>query len=174
MRPFEEADAPFVQALLSDGSIAATTRTFEHPYPEGAALKWVRGHPERWATGQAAIFAVCLEESPGAASSPGPVGAIGLHIQTVDHSAELGYWIGKPFWNRGIASEAARRMVRFAFEDLGLNRVFAHHMLSNPASGAVLRNAGLTLEGTLRQHVRKYGVFHDIAVYGMLARELGQ
>jgi [ribosomal protein S5]-alanine N-acetyltransferase len=176
LRPFDEADAPTVQELLSDGSIAANTRTFDHPYPEGAALKWVRGHPDRWSSGQAAIFAVCLRDARQDASGhpvaePLLVGAIGLHIQTADHSAELGYWIGKPWWNRGIASEAARRIVAWGFDALGLNRIFAHHMISNPSSGAVLRKAGLTLEGTLRQHVRKYGVFHDIAVYGILANE---
>lgn len=199
LRPFAESDAADVQAILGDGSIAATTRNFEFPYPEGAALRWIQSHEGRWASGQAAIYAICelAGRDAGAGSESLPtgtepagdwllepatslataatgspvVGAVGLHMQVQDHSAELGYWVSRQRWNQGVASEAVRRIVEFGFDEIGLHRIFAHHMTINPASGRVLQKAGFRHEGTLRQHVRKYGRYHDIEIYGLLAGE---
>ena len=55
------------------------------------------------------------------------IGAIGLRINQTDDNAELGYWIGKPYWNLGYATEAAEAVVRYSFEVLGLNRIHARH-----------------------------------------------
>jgi [ribosomal protein S5]-alanine N-acetyltransferase len=72
----------------------------------------------------------------------GPVmGAIGLHLR--DNGAfELGYWLGEPYWGKGYTSEAAERMVRFAFTDLETERLIAGHFFDNPASGRVLSKVG--------------------------------
>ncbi len=176
LRPFEPHDAEAIQELASDIAIAATTRGIEHPYPEGAALAWIETHMEFWNNGSAVILAICptLDEADSGiplAVADRPVGAIGLHVERSDHFAELGYWIGKPWWNRGLATEAARAVIDFGFEQLGLNRIVAHHMASNRASGQVLRKIGMTREGTLRQHVRKWGEFHDVHIFGLLARD---
>jgi RimJ/RimL family protein N-acetyltransferase len=85
--------------------------------------------------------------------------------------AELGYWVGKSYWNHGYCTEAARAVVRFAFEDLGLRRVFAQRYRRNPASGRVMQKAGMRHEGTLRQHAVKWDVVDDIEVYGVLHEE---
>src|SRR5208283_1719344 len=76
--------------------------------------------------------------------------------------------IGVPFWGKGYSTEAARRVVRYAFEDLNLNRVYAHHMVRNPASGRVLEKIGMKREGLLRQRVRKWGVFEDVVWLAIL------
>jgi RimJ/RimL family protein N-acetyltransferase len=81
--------------------------------------------------------------------------------------AELGYWIGRPFWGRGYATEAARAMLDFGFGSMGLNRIFAHHMRDNPASGRVLANIGMTREGVLSQHILKWDQFRDVVLYGL-------
>ena len=87
--------------------------------------------------------------------------------------AELGYWVARPFWNQGYASEGARALVRFGFAELGLHRVSAHHYSRNPASGKVMQKIGMRFEGLLRQHVFKWGVFEDIEMYGILAGDAG-
>jgi [ribosomal protein S5]-alanine N-acetyltransferase len=91
-----------------------------------------------------------------------------------DRRAELGYWIGKPFWGCGYATEASRRVIRFAFEELVLNRVFAHAMTKNATSIRVLEKSGFVFEGIMRQHCRHRGVFEDVACFGMLLTEFDQ
>ena len=93
---------------------------------------------------------------------------MGLEISEQDQHAELGYWVGRTYWGQGICTEAAAAVVKFAFEDLALHKVHAHHMTRNPASGRVLQKVGMLQEGVLRSHVRKKGVFEDIAFYGIL------
>jgi ribosomal-protein-alanine N-acetyltransferase len=67
------------------------------------------------------------------------------------------YWIGVPYWGKGYATEAAREAVRYAFEDLGLHRLYAAHFGSNPASGKVMRKIRMSYEGTLRGHHKMWG-----------------
>jgi len=176
LRPFGPGDAPFVQLYASDREIAATTRGIQHPYPDGAAEKWIALHEELFQSGKEVIFAI----SPGpewnsdkepAGAVPELFGSIGLIIENEDHRAELGYWIARPWWNRGIASHAARAVIEYGFTQLGLTRITAHHMLNNPSSGRVLEKAGMQREGLLRQHVRKWGEFHDVVLYGILATD---
>jgi RimJ/RimL family protein N-acetyltransferase len=101
------------------------------------------------------------------------VGCIGLRVDFLHSRGELGYWIGVPYWGRGYATEAARRLVGFAFDTLGLNRVHASCFSRNRASARVLEKAGLVREGVLRRHVRRFGRFEDLTLYG-LVREGGE
>jgi RimJ/RimL family protein N-acetyltransferase len=82
--------------------------------------------------------------------------------------AELGYWIGKPFWGRGYATEAARALVQYGFDTLGLHRIYARHLTRNPASGRVLHKIGMTHEGYRRKHEKKWGIYEDDKLYGIL------
>ncbi len=168
LRPFNTTSDPErVQLSLQCREIAANTRTIEHPYPDGAALIWINTHKELWTTGKAAVFAICQVDEPNE-----PVGAIGLHIE-VDHAhAELGYWIDENWWGRGICSLAARRVIEFGFFEMGLNRIHAHHLGRNPASGRVLQKAGMQREGTFHKHVKKWGVFQDTVHYAILASDM--
>jgi RimJ/RimL family protein N-acetyltransferase len=129
------------------------------------AADWITTHEDLRARGVGAVFAV-VEREGGAL-----VGSIGLTIESDDARAELGYWLGKPYWGRGYATEAAEALLRYAFEELGLNRVFAMYFSRNPASGRVMQKLGMTYEGRLRAHDRKWGVFEDVEVYGILADE---
>jgi RimJ/RimL family protein N-acetyltransferase len=86
----------------------------------------------------------------------------------------MGFWIGVPSWGRGYATEVARRVVGYAFEELKLNRVYAHHMVRNPASGRVLEKVGMRREGLLRQRVRKWGVFEDVVLLAILHDDWAQ
>jgi RimJ/RimL family protein N-acetyltransferase len=99
-------------------------------------------------------------------------GGVGLHPETPHHHAELGYWIGVPYWGNGYATEAAKAVVRYGFEHLKLNRIFAHHFKHNPASGKVLRKIGMKHEGCMRQHVLKWGQFVDLELYSILRQEM--
>ena len=165
LRPFTLQDAAEVQRLAGDRAIADTTLSIPHPYPDGAAETWIARHAERFASGEEATFAIVRE--PGATL----VGAISLMGVVRNHQAELGYWIGKPYWGQGLCTEAARAALRFAFVDLGLVRVHACHFTRNPASGRVLEKLGMRHEGRRRQHAMKWGVVEDLENYGILREE---
>ncbi len=99
------------------------------------------------------------------------LGAIGL-VRVPDHaSAELGYWIDVAAWGHGYATEAAMAVCNCAFTTLGVHRIAAPHLVRNPASGRVMQKLGMRQEGILRDAVRKWDRFEDIAMYGMLAHE---
>jgi RimJ/RimL family protein N-acetyltransferase len=85
--------------------------------------------------------------------------------------AELGFWIGREWWGHGYATEAATAVIRFGFDTLGLNRICAHHMARNPAAGRVLLHVGMSREGLLRERVKKWGVYEDVAVYAILRED---
>lgn len=165
LRAFDLADAPTVHALAGDARIASTTLSIPHPYEDGLAEAWILSQRQLYIGGVVASFALVLQESREL------VGAIGLHIEARHLRAELGYWIGAPYWNRGYATEAGHAMLEFAFNVLELNRVHATHFTRNPASGAVMRKLGMSYEGRMRQHVLKNGVFEDLEVYGILRSE---
>lgn len=165
LRPFNPPDAPAVQRMAGDRAIAATTANVPHPYPAGAAEAWIATHPEMWAERKGATFAIVRKEDDEI------VGAIGLRFSRESLWAELGYWVGKEWWSRGYASEAAAELVRYAFDVCRLNRVIARHFASNPASGKVMQNVGMKREGTLRQHFMKWGRLEDVVFYGLLAEE---
>jgi RimJ/RimL family protein N-acetyltransferase len=166
LRPFRLEDAPDVQRLCGAREIAAATATIPHPYPDGAAEEWIAGHAVAYERGESVDFAI------EARADGLLVGAIALGFQRAHERAELGYWIGVPYWGRGYATEAAQAVVRYAFEVEGLNRVFAFHWTTNPASGRVLQKVGMTYEGTRRKHSLKWGEFLDSDGYAILREDL--
>lgn len=90
-------------------------------------------------------------------------GCIGLTLQNdiYRYSAELGYWIGEPFWNKGIATHAVKIITAYGFEQLGKNRIYSGIFDFNKASQRVLEKSGFLLEGILKKSVMKNNVFLD-------------
>lgn len=165
LRPFALADAADVQRLAGDRAIADTTLHIPHPYDDGMAEQWIATHAPAWVRGLGATLAVVERESGTLA------GAVGIAIRPEHAHGELGYWIAASRWGRGYCTEAARALLDHAFSVLGLHRVHAMHLVRNPASGRVMQKLGMRPEGTLREHVRKWGVFEDVEKYGVLDRE---
>ena len=165
LRPFRLRDAPAVQRLAGAREIADTTLTVPHPYDDGVAEQWIASHEAAFAAGQLAACAVTIRGSGEL------VGAVSLGITPAHALAELGYWIGVPFWGRGYATEAARALVQYGFSELALNRVQSRHYVRNPGSGRVMQKIGMTQEGVLRQAVRKWGNFEDVVLYSILSSE---
>ena len=165
LRPFELSDAPRVKLLAGDHDIAVMTLNVPHPYEEGLAEKWIGCHPERFEKGQEAVFAITLKAGGEL------IGAVGLILDLDHERAELGYWIGKPYWGHGYCTEAVRVVLRYGFMAFRLNRVHASHFQHNPASGRVMQKLGMKYEGRLRQHVKKWGQFVDNELYSILRSE---
>jgi RimJ/RimL family protein N-acetyltransferase len=166
LRPFVAADSAAVRRLAGDRRVADTTLNIPHPYPERSAGEWIAGREVEYARGDAVSWAI-TDRGTGDL-----LGAIGLHCNSRFQRAEMGYWIGVPYWNRGYATEAARAILRFGFETLGLHRINAGHFARNAASGRVMEKIGMQREGVWRQHIRRDdGPFEDTVVYGILRSE---
>lgn len=143
LRPFTIGDAPRVRALAGDYEVAKMCGAIPHPYPEGEAEAWIAKH-DGWRTrGVAYPFAV--EVSGELAGSIG-----------VGHSGngefDLGYWLGRSYWNRGYATEGVRAVLAFAFDELGLAYVRARFITENRASGRVLGKVGFLATERQRKH----------------------
>lgn len=165
LRPFEPGDAATVQTLAGVREIADTTLNIPHPYEDGVAEAWIATHGPAFENCTLAVFAITLRETGQL------VGAIGLHIERRSNQGKLGYWIGKPFWNRGYATEAAIAIIRYGFASLDLNRIDAWHFARNPASGRVKLKAGMRREGTARQSVIKRGAYEDLNACAILRED---
>jgi len=164
LRPFVARDAADVRRLAGAREIADTTRSIPHPYEEGMAEAWIATHPSQHEEDRALTLAI--ERRGG-----GLIGAAGLRFERQDRGAELGYWIAVDEWGRGFGTEAARAVVDFGFESLGLHRIWASHFERNAASGRIMEKLGMTREATLREHVRKWGVFENLVIRGILRSE---
>ncbi len=136
LRPPRPTDIQSMTVWLSDFDVARMTSRVPHPYGESDAEAFI-------ADGAAHRF-VIQRKSDGVF-----LGMTGLHA---DDGYEFGYWLGKPFWGFGYATEAAHRLVRFAFEDLGRDTVHAGWFHDNPASGHVLAKLGGRHNGS---HLRR-------------------
>jgi Acetyltransferases, including N-acetylases of ribosomal proteins len=154
-----------MERLVSDKEVADTTLGIPHPYPAGSSAGFIQGRMEAAERGEGYSFAVIRSEDMCF------LGVVGLHLQLRHHTAEMGYWIGRLYWGSGYCTEAAERILQFAFEELALNRVYAAAMTRNPGSYKVMEKLGMKHEGVLRSHIRKGDAYEDLTYYGMLRSE---
>ena len=137
--PIVPKHAEAIQRLATTArSIVEQTR-LPDPYPEDGAERWIQYAQPRHQRGEEYTFVVEHDCEV--------VGACGLIVSDDGHEAELGYWIGQPYWGRGYATEAARTAVAFAFESAEVDRVVALPLSTNVPSRRVLEKAGLRLVG---------------------------
>ncbi len=161
LRPLVAGDADAIEEYVSDPRVAEMTALIPHPYPAGGAAEWIGRAQEAWAAGRVASFAICLR------SAGRLVGVISLATGEVG----IGYWIGVPYWGNGYATEALRRVLAYAFHEVGIERVETYHFAHNPASGRVMQKAGLKNLGTIPNGARRGEKVFDRVCYGASAVE---
>ncbi len=161
LRQHELADIPELTRLIGAREVAANLLRVPHPYTEQDARTFITSRKQS----SDADFAISLR------SEDRLIGGIGLQIDSANPRAELGYWLGVPYWGQGYATEAARAAVEYGFQTLGLHRIWAGVFAGNSVSANVLRKSGMRHEGGLRQHVLKWGTFIDLEIYGLLRPE---
>ena len=145
LRPPALADAARIGLLAGDYDVACMTGTIPHPYSEQMAAEWIGGALR----GEEGV--VLMIERDGT-----PIGCTGYRPFGEDH-AELGYWIGKPYWGQGYATEAVQALIAHAFDADGFDYLKAGHFADNPASERVLRKLGFVAKG---------GIVRDCAARG--------
>lgn len=151
-----------VYQMNSTSEISENTLTLPFPYKEEHAHFWFKMAEEGFEKKDAFIFGIREKENLKL------IGGIGLHLDLGNNKAEVGYWLGKSFWNKGYASEALQKVLKFGFEELNLNKIYASHFLHNPNSGRVLEKNGLEFEAVLKQEILKNGKYLDLKRFGLL------
>jgi len=165
LRPWHAGDEDALVRYADNPNVAQHLRdTFPHPYTRTAAERWVAYNASLH--GPTLDFAIALDGEA--------IGGIGfLRNEDIFRCAlEIGYWLGEPFWGRGLIPEAIVAIVDYAFATFPeVTVVQARHVVSNPASGRVLEKAGFQLEGRLRDAAVKRGVVSDLLVYSRTRAE---
>jgi RimJ/RimL family protein N-acetyltransferase len=147
-------DAPIVERLAGDRDVASTTRLIPHPYPPGMAEQWLAALPEHYQRAEAINWGITLDGGP-------ILGTIRLVLNAADNHAEMGYWVGKPFWKQ--------RLLHGGGADgrgLWLRRACAgadFRQLHGPQTRQrrVLAKLGMQPGRLLRRHRRKFGATED-------------
>ena len=161
LNSFTLDDAPEMKVICSNKAIADTTAHIPHPYTEEMATEWIQTHNTSYRKGKSVIYAIRYKNTLDL------IGCISLVIDQESDRGELGYWIRENAWNKGYCTEAGQSIVQFGFEHLKLNKIKAEHLTRNSSSGKVLQKLGFKKEGVLKQHFKKWGIYEDIAVYGL-------
>jgi RimJ/RimL family protein N-acetyltransferase len=157
VRPWALTDAESLQVNANNRNVSINLRDrFPFPYEMQHANTFLE-----WVTRQSAptVWAIDVQGSA--------VGAIGIErredVERV--SAEIGYWLGEPYWNRGIATEALTAVTRHVFGHFELSRLYAVPFADHTASVRVLEKAGYAREGRMRQSAIKDGIIRDQLLY---------
>lgn len=157
--------APLVEHA-HDKAIADTMISVPHPFLDQHAREWIQRAEVDYRSGTAYHWGIS-KISNGAFT-----GYVTLRDMDHEHSqAELSFWICRKDWGNGYAKEACAKVLDFVFETLKINRVYAHHMVRNPASGKILQHLGFRKEGLLRQRVIKWGKFEDVVLQAILRED---
>lgn len=167
LRPFEEGDAPDIYLnWASDDEV-----TKHLCWPTHRDLKVSERVLETWISSndnpeiyQWAIFLKEINQVIGSLSL--------MNIDNQIGGCEVGYCIGRPWWNKGIVTEALKEVIRFGFCEVGFERIAAHHYVLNEASGQVMKKCGMQYEGTLRKILKNgRGEIVDCRYYSILKEE---
>nr|WP_321405356.1 GNAT family protein [uncultured Carboxylicivirga sp.] len=163
IRPWNESDLPSLVKYANNPIVAQyLTNQFPHPYTEEDGKAFIEFSRK---DDPIHIFAI---EIDGEA-----IGGIGIHPKEDIHfkNAELGYWIGEPFWGKGIATFALKHIVDFAFENYDINRLYASAFGPNKGSQRVLEKSNFQLEATFTKTVFKNNEFYDELFYAIRRSE---
>jgi len=150
LRPLAAKDVPAIAALAGDPDVSRYTANIPHPYVEADARNWLAATAQGNAAGNQWTIAI-------ADADDRMIGAIGLRFGGEGQAPTLGYWLGKPHWGQGLMSEALKRFLRVAYEELGVERIVATYLPENRASGRVLAKAGFVETGRVRQKSQARG-----------------
>ncbi len=160
IRCIDRGDLPDVARLANNFSIAQMTANLPFPYTLEHAQIWL-DYVE--ATENEHVFAII--------GGGRFMGVVGLVHEPEHERAELGYWLGEPYWNKKVMTTAAGLAIGYGFTMLGIQKIYSRCFMPNKASQRVLEKNGFLPEGCLRAHHIRMGVVQDVLCYGLLRTE---
>ncbi len=166
LRPWASGDEVSLVRHANNRKIWQNVRDrFPHPYTENDAKLWIK-----IANRDTTMLNLAMEVKGQA------VGDLGVMFKddVYRRSAEIGYWLGEAYWNRGLASQAVAAVSDYVFAHFDIVRLYANVFAHNAVSARVLEKAGYTFEARLRQSVFKDGQILDELVYAKLRSPEGE
>lgn len=160
LRRFQLSDAPALTEVLRNIEVTKWLSEVPWPYPDDAGERYIREHCSIEAEATVVNRAIELDGQY--------IGSIGLTLKPPHRRAYLGYFIGQPWWGRGLMSEAAEVMIRLAFEELDCVRLDSSCFAANLASANVLRKLGFSEEGLRERMYFRIDRWHDERLFGLL------
>ncbi|MBL4617664.1 MAG: GNAT family N-acetyltransferase [Robiginitomaculum sp.] len=139
LRPFTMKDAPRLCELIAEPEIISMMEQPPWPYTLADAELWLRGLPSRKERKQAYCFAIEIPRT-------GIIGGISLQKKNSD-LFDLGFWVGKDYWGKGYANEAAQAIMAWGVNELALTKITVGYFQDNPASGKLLQKLGFVATG---------------------------
>jgi [ribosomal protein S5]-alanine N-acetyltransferase len=159
LRNLRKGDELDIAKNINDKTISRNTAAIVYPYKLKDAKSWVAKclKEEKKKDAEVAVFAIVIDNEV--------VGAVGLHDIKKSHKAEIGYWLARKHWGKGIMPEAVKIVTDFAFKKLKLKRLYAGVYSFNPPSMRVLEKNGYKLEGIHQKDIKKEGKLFDKHLY---------
>ncbi|MBC7745159.1 MAG: GNAT family N-acetyltransferase [Flavobacterium sp.] len=154
IRGFKKGDEASLQKYADNQKVSVNLRnSFPYPFTLEHAASWIEMNTKSYQ--KPTNMAITLNNEV--------IGSIGITLQTdiFKKSAELGYWLGEPFWNQGITTKAVREMIKYVFDNFKLVRIYAGVFEYNIASMKVLEKAGFHKEAVHRNAMFKKGKVFD-------------
>ena len=163
IRPLKTSDVQSICENVKDKIITRYTLQIPHPYRKSDAEKFIKDSQRAWKEKSAYVFGIELKDSKEI------IGIVSLDkVDRKNKRCELGYWLGKRYWQKGITSKAVKMILDFAFNHLHMHRVYAGVFASNTASLRVLEKNNFLLEGILFETHWRSGIWHNMMTYGLL------
>lgn len=160
LRKFRKGDEESLQRNINDAGIARYTFDIPYPYSRNDAIAWIRKNLRFQKSRKPEKINFVIDINGEVA------GSVGLSdINRKNRRAELGYWLARKYWNKGIMTKATSFATRFGFKKLKLARIYAFVFIPNKASQKVLEKNGFRLEGRLKKVIIKNGKFYDNLLY---------
>jgi ribosomal-protein-alanine N-acetyltransferase len=166
LNSFTETDAINVAKLAGDKRVVEMTASLPYPYEVPLAVSWIKSHPEKLEQDLDYIFAIRLK------SNSQLIGCINIGLNEKHDRGYVGYWIGYDYWSNGFCTEALQAIIKFGFEEIKVNKIWAEHKTFNIGSERVMEKAGMRHEGIMRSHYKQNdGEYLDMSVKSILRSE---
>lgn len=152
LRKITSEDIPSLLKYGNNKKIAANVLNIPYPYQEPDAVFRIAYVSQGYKNKARYVFSIVVRESEEF------IGEVSLHLDSQKNIAQLAYWLGEPFWNRGIATEATRAVVEFGFAKLNLDMIFGECLIENKASEKVMLNNGMKraiVQGNVVQYAKQ-------------------
>lgn len=159
LRKLSADDIPNIMKHANNRKVTDMTLNMPYPYEADDAINWIHKGNEGLKDDTHIIFAITKRTDDVF------MGGISLRVNKRFNRAELGFWLGEPFWNNGYMSEAVQAALMFGFSTLKLHKIVAHHMIHNPASGNVMQKNDMVREAELKDHIRKDDTYYSLILY---------
>ena len=168
LRPLELEDVDLLWPDIADGEISKYMAWEAHT-DRSQTLNFLKGEVARRQAGQGITWAVLKDGSFCGIFSI--IGLVKTHRALTYNKAELAYWLSRKYQGQGIMTEAGRRVLQFAFKELGLHKLFVSHFSINKASENLIKRLGFRYVGEQVEEFQKDGVWHNHKSYELLERE---